>query len=223
MRALIAVLAVVAALPAWAGLPAETVAVSSSTGDWDIADLPRNRLGVGIFFQDVVALTPGTGGFIAPVDGAVIGVAGTYQRRVSLDSGWFLDAGAGYGVGKETVQVFQPFAFRDVTSFTAAFARAGLGYEVRLSRHASAHASGGLFYSRTRATFDNGGSKVDGERFNAFGIDEALGGRLDLHGGAGLYGEHYTSFGWGSGRGPDAKYSASVKYGCYRGGLIVGF
>ena len=223
MKSLIVILVVVAAAPAWADPHPESLATASSVSDRGLADQPRNRAGIGIFFQDVVALTPETGGFIAPLDGAVIGVAGTYQRRLSFDGGWFLDAGAGYGVGTETIEVFQPFAFKDKTSFKAVYGRAGLGYEVRLSQRASAHASGGLFYSRTRATFDNGSSKVDGENFNAFGIDKALGGRLSLSGNTGLYCEQYSAYGWGSGRGPDAKYSASVKYGCYRGGLMFGF
>jgi len=222
MRHAIVLLVILAAAPAWAGPPAEAPA-SSADSDHDIADLPRDRLGVGVFFQDVTALTPGTGGFIAPVEGAVIGVAGTYQHRLSLDTGWFLDLGGGYGTGKQTTEVFQPFAFRDVTSFALTFARGGLGYEVRLTRRATAHAGGGLFYSRARATFENGASTTHGERFTTIGLDESIGVRLELEGNLGLGGEQYAAYGWGSGRGSDAKYSAAVKTSGYRAGLIVSF
>lgn len=223
MKRLCVILALLAAVPAWSEPHPEFYTNTASGTDRDLYDLPRNRLGVGIFFQDVIALTPGTGGFIAPVSGAVIGVAGTYQRRLTLNGGLFLDTGAGYGIGEEVTQVYQPFAFKDKTTFRSAFGRAGLGYEVRLTRKATAHASGGLFYSRTRATFETASSEDDGEVFNTIGFDKALGGRLGLGGTAGLSFEQYTAYGWGSGRGPDAKYSASVKYGCYRGGLIFGF
>jgi hypothetical protein len=220
VKSLVRVLAIMAAL---AVPPAVSIAATPSEDDHDIADLPLNRFGVGFFFQDVVTLTPGTGGFIGRVDGAVMGVAGTVQRRLSSGSSWFLDAGAGYGSGEETVHVLQPLAFTDRASFRALYGRAGMGYEVRLTREASAYASGGVFYSSARARFDNGGIAVDGARFIAWGLDQALGARVTLGGEAGLYGEHVASYGWGSGRGPDARYRASVKNGGFRGGLMFGF
>jgi hypothetical protein len=212
-----------AVIPAGATAHPEPYVPPSAADDRDPADLPRNRLAVGLFFQDVVALTPAAGGFIAPLEGAVIGVAASYQRRTSYGGGWFLDLGGGYGVGEEAVQVFQPFAFKDKTSIRAAFGRGGVGYEVRLTRRVVAHGGSGLFFSRTRATFDNGSSTVEGETFNAFGLDAALGGRVGMGGNTGLYAEHYAAYGWGSGKGADAKYSASVKVGGYRGGLTLGF
>lgn len=223
MRGLIAALALIAGTATVAGAHPEAFHAAESVADRDAVDLPLSRFGIGIFFQDVVALTPGTGAFIAPVGGAVIGVAGVFQHRFSPEGGWYLDVGAGYGVGHETIRVLLPVAFKDETSFKALYARAGLGYEVRIHQKVSGHAGGGLFFSRTRATFHNGPSTTDGEKLDVFGIDHALGGRVGMGGTVDLYCEHFGSYGWGAGKGPEAEYSATVKQGGYRGGLMFGF
>jgi hypothetical protein len=217
--AMIAMTAVLAAGAAWG----QATPATPSAGEYDLEKQPLNHLGVGLFFQDVVALTPGTGGFIGPVSGAVMGVAFTYQRRLSSESGWFLDAGAGDGWGREANEVVQPIAFTKRTSFSAQYGRAGMGYEVRITDKASAFASAGVFYSATRARFDNGGSAVDGARFKTWGLDQALGLRVAVGGAVALHGELVASHGWGSGKGPDAAYRATVKSGAARGGVLFGF
>jgi len=190
-------------------------------GDGDIADLPNLSVGVNWNFQDVHAFFPSTFG-LQPAGGAVAGLGLTYKNRLSSSDGWFVDAGAGIGWGGDKV-VDETIDVTQKANFTSIYGNAGLGYMVPITKKVSAYGSGRLFYSTTTLTADNGTTEEDGEPFKVFGVEKALGGSVKIGERYSLYGEHYSQFGWGSGKGNDTRYNETVKYGCYRGGLLMHF
>jgi len=90
-----------------------------------------------------------------------------------------------------------------------------------------AYGAGRFFYSSTTGTYDNSGggtsSKVDAEPYKVFGIDKSLGCRWQATPKLAYFGEHYSQFGWGSGKDGPVKINETEKYGCYRGGVSIGF
>lgn len=188
-----------------------------------IESLPINRLGINWFFQDVTAATPNSGGFINQVDGAAIGAGLTFRHRLSASSGWFLDGQAGYGAGATRWETGPPLNLSDRISLKAYYGQVGFGYEVPITTKVSAYGLGGVQYLSTTGTFDNGSTEVDGEPFNVFGLSKSLGGYLQLNDGSSLFAEQYSTFGWGSAEDKGAKYRTTVKYGCYRAGLLFSF
>lgn len=191
-----------------------------------LESLPKQQFGVHTFYQDVHALQPssGPGSPVFSYGGSVIGLGADYTFRPNVSSGFYLRGIAGYGFGGEKIEVEQTgITFTDKVTFKALYGSAAGGIITPITKKTSVYGQAGLFYSTTKATFDDGTDEIDGEPFNVFGLDTAVGLRWNCGGKSGVFFEHYSQFGWGSGEDGDAKYNETVKYGCFRGGYAFGF
>lgn len=187
--------------------------------------LPRSEAGVNVFYQDVHAVTPGGSGVpIFGFGGAVVGAGAHYQYRPNVNSGFYLRGMGGFGVGSQTAEWdVGSISVIDKVSFSSVYGSAAGGVIMPIRRTTGAYAQAGLFYSTTKATFDDGTDEEDGEPFKVIGIDTAIGLRQGIGGKNSLFFEQYSQYGWGSAKQDGSEYKESVKYGCFRGGIHFGF
>jgi hypothetical protein len=181
-------------------------------------ELPRKELGLHLFYQDVSALAPGG---TSTFGSGVIGLGASFSMRPNPGSPLYIRGVAGWGRGSEKLE--DPGLVYDGT-YSTLYGSAAAGLILPITRRGAVYGQGGLFYSTTRAEFEDDTNSIEGEPFGVFGIDTAIGLRYGVgSGNNSVFLEHYNQLGWGSGEDGDIKYSSTVKYGCFRGGYNFGF
>ena len=183
--------------------------------------LPFNRrLGVDFYFQDVTAVTPSQGAPIDPVDGSVLGLGVLYRQQFKASAGWFWDGEFGYGWGNQKQQWSGPGPFTAKVNFKSWYAMGGIGYEWPITPKVGIYGLGDLLYSSTMGTFSGNVTSVDGSSYAGIGLSKAFGFEYGAAPNWNLFGEMYTTYNWLSATDGNAKYSATHKFGCYRGGIL---
>ncbi len=189
-----------------------------------LSKLPKQEAGIQVFYQDADALTPGgMGSAVYNWSGSVIGAGVDYTFRPNVNSGLYYRGMGGYGIGNEKLEVGGVAGYTDKVTLKAIYGSLDIGCLAPITTKTAAYGQIGAFYSTTKGTFDDGVSEVDGEPFKVFGLDTAVGLRYSVGARNSAFIEQYSQFGWGSGEQDGSKYNASVKYGCFRGGMRFGF
>jgi hypothetical protein len=195
--------------------------------DAHMVETARNGLGVDWYFQDVNVpqplYSPSSPVFLDR--GSVIGLGLTYFHRVGPKSNWFEHLEAGYGIGSSKDVVNGTPTITDQLSITSWNVQGGLGYTVPVTDNACLYGKGGLFYSSTTGKFEtqvitSQTLTKTGEPWNVAGLEKSFGGAVKLGPKYSLFGESYSQFGWGSVTDGKSEHHETVKYGCYRGGLM---
>jgi|GEM_PF-3348891 hypothetical protein len=158
--------------------------------------------------------------------GATAGFGLTYFQKLGSSSNWFLNAGGSYDLGSSKDVFVGSVPFTDKVSIRSWSGEVGLGYLVPLTSKAFAYARGDAFYSSTTGSFDFSGATSatrDSQPWKVFGAEKAFGGGVRIAPRINLYGETYSQFGWGSVSDGRSEHRETVKYGCYRGGLMRSF
>ncbi|MBM4129640.1 hypothetical protein FJ250_01240 [bacterium] len=180
-------------------------------------------LTLDLMYQDTHATTPWAypppAVFQGLSGGAMLGLGVTYHQP--LDTNWRGKIGGGIPIisGSEVEAVGGGFTGK----FSGWNVRAGLDYVHPLNEKLSIYGGGSLFYSSSKLTLEDNDGSFEGEPLNMFGFEPAIGCEHRFGGRTGFYGEFYSQFGRASTEVGTTKYGQWIKYGCWRGGLLVLF
>lgn len=211
-----------------ASVPASAPAAESSQVNIPVriveaSDLPNVSLGIHLGFQDLHAAIPSltpTPVFSGVTGGAVLNIGFKYKNRLGASSPWHVLAGGEVGFGGTKDEFSGTPANKFEEKFSSWAVRGGLEYVQPITPSVSIYGGGRLFYSSSKVKWDDGTNEEEGEPFNVFGFEPAMGCTHRFNEKLGMFGEFYNQFGWGSTEVGRTKYTETVKYGCWRGGLL---
>lgn len=183
---------------------------------------PNVLLGGNLGFQDAHVAVPYTGGgtpsFQGVEGGSVLNIGATYRNSLGASGNWQFTAGGDFGL-------LSGWKYEDDTGeFSGRLkgwgVRAGLEYLQPVGDRVSIYGGGRLFYSSMTGEYEDDTDTVEGEPFNVFGFEPAIGCLHRMSDAYSFFGEFYNQFGIGSTEVGSEKYSEWVKYGCWRGGVL---